>query len=279
VTLIDFILNVAGVLLWLNYRGIRFDPLVRTSAASLAGTLKRAEVRKRPRWPLPLWLLGLLLFRGWLYHQIGPEVRWMPRIDLTPIPITLRSDLASRMLIFSFLSFLLTLGIVYVWLLLLSLLHRRNEQDPILNSVRLHLGFADRLPVLIRLALPLICGVLAWLGLSYLLEWMRVLPPPGSFSHRAQQAVLVGVGAYLHWKTLLGLLLLLFVLNSYIYLGTHSFWNFINSTGRNFLTPFRLLPLQAGRIDFSPVLALGVVFLLGEMFERGLASLFRHLPF
>ena len=37
--LIDFILNLAGVLLWLGWRSIRFDPLGRSTPATLVGTL------------------------------------------------------------------------------------------------------------------------------------------------------------------------------------------------------------------------------------------------
>jgi hypothetical protein len=62
--LIDFILNLAGLLLWLNWRSSRFDPLAHTSAATLAGTLKRAEPRRFQGWPFLGGLVGLLLLRA-----------------------------------------------------------------------------------------------------------------------------------------------------------------------------------------------------------------------
>ena len=43
--IIDFILNLAGLLLWLNWRALRFDPLGKRTPATLIGTLRRAEPR------------------------------------------------------------------------------------------------------------------------------------------------------------------------------------------------------------------------------------------
>jgi hypothetical protein len=47
--LIDFILNVAALLLWLSWRAIRLDPFIRATPATLAGTLRRAEPPHSPR--------------------------------------------------------------------------------------------------------------------------------------------------------------------------------------------------------------------------------------
>ena len=40
--LIDFILNLAGLLLWLNWRAAKADPLGKPAPATLIGTLRRA---------------------------------------------------------------------------------------------------------------------------------------------------------------------------------------------------------------------------------------------
>ncbi len=44
--LIDFILNLAGLLLWLNWRSVRLDPLGKRTPATLIGTLRRAEPQR-----------------------------------------------------------------------------------------------------------------------------------------------------------------------------------------------------------------------------------------
>ena len=47
------------------------------------------------------------------------------------------------------------------------------------------------------------------------------------------------LGAYLAWKYLIGGLLLLWLLTTYVYLGNSVFWSFVNLTGRNLLLPLR----------------------------------------
>ena len=39
---VDFILNLAGLLLWINWRAAMFDPLGKRTPATLIGTLRRA---------------------------------------------------------------------------------------------------------------------------------------------------------------------------------------------------------------------------------------------
>ena len=55
---VDFILNLAGLLLWLNWRSIRFDPLVKRTPATLMGTLRPAAPKKLRRWHLLVLLAG-----------------------------------------------------------------------------------------------------------------------------------------------------------------------------------------------------------------------------
>src|SRR5512141_1371778 len=120
--LINLILNLAGVLLWLSWRSVRFDPLAKTTPATLVGTLRRAEPHRLKRWHLLAGLVGLLVVRAVLYWQLGPAVDWTPHLHLRGVGIAIpfRSDSLLRMLLFSGLSFALTLGLCYLWLLFLS---------------------------------------------------------------------------------------------------------------------------------------------------------------
>ncbi|MCX6928148.1 MAG: hypothetical protein NT154_33800, partial [Verrucomicrobia bacterium] len=79
--LIDFILNLVGVLFWLSWRSIRFDPLVKSTPATLVGTLRRAEPRRVKGWQLLAGLAALLFLRALLYRQIGPEAHWTPKLN------------------------------------------------------------------------------------------------------------------------------------------------------------------------------------------------------
>src|SRR5438876_796031 len=121
--LIDFILNLAGVLLWLTWLSIGFDPLVNSTAATLAGTLRRAEPASVKAWHLLAGLAGLLILRALLYWQLGAAVDWTPTLRLGAIALAFRSDMLAHMLLFSGLSFVAVVAIFYVWLLFLSLVN------------------------------------------------------------------------------------------------------------------------------------------------------------
>jgi uncharacterized protein YggT (Ycf19 family) len=276
--IIDFLLSAAGLLLWLNWRAIHFDTLVRNSAASLAGTLRRAEPRRLRRWHLFAALVALLLLRPMLYAQVGPAVGWTPSVRFGVIAVPFRSDLPGRMMLFSLFSFSVMLAALYLWLLFLSLVNYRGlEEDPVQKLVRLHLGRVQRLPWPVRLLLPLVLGTLLWLAASELLAWSNILPAPRSPALRVQQAVLIALGSYLSWKYLIGALLALHLLTSYIYLGNQPIWNYITVTGQNLLRPLQRLSLRAGKIDFTPIAGLVLVFITAEFAERGLSWLFQRL--
>src|SRR5579872_1575358 len=101
--LIDFILNIAGLLLWLNWLAVQSDPLTKTSAASLVGTLKKAGAVAPRRWKFLAGLIALLLLRASVYWQIGAAVNWTPKLELEFIDLSFRSDYYGRMLLFSLL--------------------------------------------------------------------------------------------------------------------------------------------------------------------------------
>jgi uncharacterized protein YggT (Ycf19 family) len=126
--------------------------------------------------------------------------------------------------------------------------------------------------------LPLLLAALLWYGLNPLLTRWEIIPPANSATHRLEQAGAIALGVYLAWKYLITGLLLLYLLNSYVYLGNHAFWNFLTVTGCNILAPLRLLPLRLGRVDFAPVLAIAAVLLASRFAERGLTILYRRLP-
>ena len=280
--LTNFILNLAGVLLWLNWRSIRFDPLVKTSPATLAGTLRRAEPSRLKRWHLLAGLGALLLLRALLYWQIGSAVDWTPNFHPGSIDVAIpfRSDGWWRMLLFSGLSFAVTLGVCYLWLLLLSLVNRPAADSNVLQKlVRMHLGWVDRWPWPLKLLLPLVVSLLCWYLLSLLLSRLGIIPPALSRTHRLEQALVIGLGSYLSWRYLIGGLLALHLVGSYVYLGDQPVWSFIGLTGRNLLVPLRRVHLRLGKVDFAPVVGIALVFLAAELAERGLTGLYQHLPF
>jgi len=278
-TVIDFILNIAGLLLWLSWRSLSFDPLVKTSPASLVGALKRAEPARFRGWHFLAALAGLLLILGWLYWQVGPAVDWVPNLRLGAISLFFRSDRLARMMLFSGLSFGLILAVFYLWLLLLSLVNARTaEADPVQRMIRLHLGWVDSWPWPAKLLLPLVAVSLVWLALDPVLTESSLIQPALSGAHRVEQAVVIAFGAYLTWEYLIGGLLLLCLVSTYVYLGNNSFWSFINLTGGNLMLPLRWAPLRIGKVDFAPVVAIAALFFAGHIAQRGLTALYARLP-
>ncbi|MEY4386897.1 MAG: hypothetical protein RLY20_2180 [Verrucomicrobiota bacterium] len=286
-SLIDFILNLAGLLLWISWRAVPFDPLAKTRPATLPGTIRPAEpVRVRP-WHFLAVLALLLLVRPLLYRFIGPSLDWTPSIKLGAISVAFRSDDFWRMLFFSFASFTHMLMLFYLWLLFLSLcMGRGSESDVCSQFVRIQLGKIHGWSVFRRLSLPFIVALLIWLLPGTLLSAMKLVPPAQSWLHRIEQGIVLGLGTYLVWKYVIGAVLGLHLLNTYVYLGAHPFWRFITTLGQRLLAPMRGLPLLVGKVDFAPVVMIALVFVVAEFVENGLGAqhkfglswLFSRLP-
>jgi hypothetical protein len=277
--LINFILDLAALLLWLNWRSVRFDPLGRRTPATLIGTLRRAEPRRLRRWHLLATLGGLLLLRAVLYWQIGAGVGWAAgKLNLGIIELSFRSDAFGRILLFSFFSFGLTLGVFYLWLLLLSIL-AGPEPPPFHRLVRMPLGVVDHWSGGVKLFLPLIITSVLWWLASWLLAWLQIIPQPISPAHRLETSLVIGLGSYLCWKYVIGALLGLHLLNSYIYFGKHPLWPYVNAEARALLSLLRVVPLRVGKADFAPVVGMALVFLLAELAGRALVLLYGKLPF
>jgi len=273
---VDFILNLAGLLLWLNWRSIRFDPLMKRTPATLMGTLRPATPKKLRRWHLLVFIAGLLLLRAVIYYWIGSAANWTGRLDFGAVVLSCRSDWFLRILAFSFFSFALTLGIFYLCLLPLSLL---TGPEPFHGLVKIPMGRVDDWPRWAKIILPFIATALFWWLASWVFGWLQILPKPVSHAERFQESLIIALGSYLLWKFPLGVILLLHLLNSYIYFGKHPFWKYINVTARKLLWPLKKIPLSLGNVDFAPLLLLALLFLAAELAGRGLNWLYVRLPF
>jgi uncharacterized protein YggT (Ycf19 family) len=261
--LIDFILNLAGVLLWLSWRSIRFDPLVRTTPATLVGTLRPAEPRRARGWQLLASLVTLLLLRAVLYWQIGSEAEWTPKLNLFLVVPAFRSNLFLPALLFSVLSFARILIIGYFWLLALVIINRQNTApDPLLKLLRLHLGPVARWPWLLQSVVPLLLVAGLWIALHPLLVQLEIASRVRSHVHLVEQGLLVGTALYLSLQYLLPVFLFAYLITSYVYLGTNALWDFVGATSQNLLAPLRRLPLHIARFDFAPVAGVMLIFLL-----------------
>lgn len=265
--LIDFILNVAGLLLWLNWRSLHFDPLVRRTPATLAGTLRPAEPLRWRGWRLLTALAGLLVLRAVLYWEVCSAVEWTPGLDLGVVALAFRSDSFPASLsfhatlVYSLLSFARLALVFYFWLLVLALINRREaESDPIQRIIRQHLGRFAGWPWPALLLFPLVVSGVLWAACYPALVALEVLNRTHSWTHLVEQGLLVGMGFYVSLKYLLPVILLVHLVASYVYLGSGPLWDFIFTTSRNLLRPVK--SLRYGGVDFAPVAGILLVLAL-----------------
>ncbi|MGH7941926.1 MAG: hypothetical protein ACREE6_01910 [Limisphaerales bacterium] len=278
---VDFILNIAGLLLWLNWRAGKMDPLGQRASVTLIGTLRRAEPSRAPHWRMPAFLGALLFVRAVLYWQIGSALRWSGILNLgvmsLSVPLFSRGDAFGRSLLFSILSFLLALGILYSCLLVLSLL---KGPKPIQDFVRLQLGRIDDWPPAVKLALPFLVTSLGWWAISWVLTGLGVVPKPLLPAARIEESLIIAAQSYLIWEFPIAALLALHLLNNYIYFGRHPIWNYADATANTLLRPLKRLrwvPLRIGKADLAPVVGIAVVFFSAEASAQILLRLYSHL--
>jgi len=271
--LIDFILNLAGLLLWINWRSTLFDPFEKRTPATLVGALRRAAPTRFRHWHLLAAIGALLVLRAVIYRQVGPATAWTGKLDLGATMIYFRSNYFGQMLLFSIFSFARILGILYLWLLLLSIL---DGPMPTHRFVKMQLGRIDGWPRRVKFLLPLVVTALSWGLASWPFAWLHPKTAM-SAAHHVEEALVIGLESYLVWKFLIGALLVLHLLGSYIYFGRHPFWKYVDATAQTLLKPLRKIPLRAGNADFAPVVGIALVFLLAGLAERGLASLYAQL--
>jgi uncharacterized protein YggT (Ycf19 family) len=279
--LLDFILNLVGLLLWFNWRAARFDPLSKFTPATLAGTLRRAEKTSFRRWHLPLALLGLLLLRAPLYAEFGTALNWTGKLDIAAISIPFRSNTGSYlpMLLYSFYSFGVTLVVFLLWVLFLSALKSNApETDSLRQLLRLHLGRIESWPRVAKLLLPLLGLTPVWWLASWPLTYWEILPASATQMQRFEQSLLVGLGSYLAWKHLIIGVLGLYFVSSYVFFGKQPFWQHLDLVARQLIAPLRLLSLRFGKIDFAPLVGIALIILLTHVAEHGIKSPQRRNP-
>lgn len=277
---VDFILNIAGLLLWLNWRAGKADPLGKRTPATLIGTLRSAAPQKMRRWDVPAVLAALIFLRAVFYWLIGSALRWVAELNLGVIRVPFRTDEFGRFwflrtLLFSVLSFALTLGIFYSCLLLFSLL---KGPKPVHEFVRMQLGRIDGWSRGVKLLLPLVVTAICWWLTSWLLVWLQIIPRP-STAWRIEESFIIASQGYLLWQFPIAAILVLHLLNSYIYFGRHPIWTYIEATAQTLLRPLKGIYLRIGKVDFAPLLGIVVVFLIARLAGWGVSVLYKRLSY
>ncbi len=275
-TYLDFILNVACLLLWLGWRALRLSAHAQPRALSLASTLKRAEPKPVRSWTPLVWLGLLLLGRSVFYWQTGSSWRWVPTLECGAIVLPFPSDSWGRMLLFSGLSFLRVWLVFHVWLLLLTMVNRAPGAGAMQSLVSAQLGVVGRWPWPLQLVLVPAAGVLLWLVAHGPLVWLGLMASRPGEAAVWQQGLALSLAVCLSGKYPVVIALGAHFLNSYLYVGEVTWWNYAALSGRNLLRPLRWLPLAIGRLDLRPILGIVLVLVGAHYAGRGLTWLFAH---
>jgi len=192
--------------------------------------------------------------------------------------LAFRSQALGTVALYSLLSFLRFALIFYFWLLVFLAVNRTSTQpDAITRLLRLHLGRMGGWPPLAQILVPCLLGALLWVCIHGLLVQTGVTARVNSTSHLAAQALLVGAALCFTLKWVILLLLLLHIVNSYVYLGNNPVWEFVSATSRGFLAPLDRMPLRIARVDLAPFLVmLAVVLCLHWLPNYAAWALARH---
>ena len=277
---LDWTTDLAGLLLWLSWRGFGAHPVSAKPALTLASNLRPADGGTPRRSPMALpGLLMLLVARAALHHGFPPHFAEAVPWSLGAVTVVFRSDLWSRMLAHSVLSWFGLLIQAYVAFAFLASLRRRDaETDPITRSLRGELGSLARWPSGLFMVPFLVALGGLWLAVSPALVSAGLVPARASGAHALQQAGVVAIAGLACLKWPLGLLCLMRFFLDHVYLGPMPLWDYLHSTGGRLCGWLAPLPLRWGRIDLAPLVAAGLFWGIGHLVEGAAPRLFLRLP-
>jgi uncharacterized protein YggT (Ycf19 family) len=196
---------------------------------------------------------------------IGAPAEWTPKLNLEVVVLAFRSDQLSSTMVFSCLSFVRAMVVLYFWLVVLVVINRSSaESGPIQRMIRVYVGRLARWPWPVQLLLPFVLVMALWIGFSPLLVKLGVIAMPHSRGHLLGQAALAGLGLFFSLKYILPAFLLLYLVASYVYLGSNPVWDFVTTTAVNLTAPLRRFPLRFGKVDLTPVVGVIVILWLLE---------------
>jgi uncharacterized protein YggT (Ycf19 family) len=104
---------------------------------------------------------------------------------------------------------------------------------------------------------------------AHALAGLRVIPAPTSLAELWQRGVVIGAGVYLNWRWVIVSVLGLYLINTYVYMGRHPFWEYLQTTGRNLLVPLRPIPLRLGQLDLAPLVGIALVSAVTVLLKTG----------
>ena len=158
------------------------------------------------------------------------------------------------------------LGALYFcWALLATIKPEADTAKMWRSFLRAQFGWLGGLPVMILW----LGAILLSAGLHLLeSEWMSrvdVRSESAAFAQHLPALMALDMRAAVYLA--MGVLIL-YLLNSFVYFGEQVLWKNVDASGKRLLTPLSCLPLVVGKVDLAPFLALGLMY--------GLSFALRH---
>jgi len=277
--IIDFILNVAAWILWVNGWMQCRNPVKMDRPLTLLSTLKASPPKISVAWFYFGGFLVILLIKTLFLHYLGAPLQTTMSIDFLLFFVYFKTGSFFSMASMAVASFLKIALIAYIWVWFLWHLSRKGIADNLVNSLGDSMGLLKGRHVLIQVSVFLLGGVLGWLGLGLYFSWMGALPSNQETSLLLWQGLWLSLSAWVGLYWLIVAMLSAYLIHSYIYLGPWEGWDWLEGMVERLLSPLKPLPLQWARIDFAPLVALGLNWLIFTALIRLIQYGYQSRPF
>ena len=254
--IIDFIHNIAAWILWVNGWMQLHNPTEIQRPLTLLGTLVGPSRRIGSAWIYFGGFLLILLVKVLLLHYLGAPIDPTLSMNFMLLVVYFKTASLSSMFWMAVASFLKFAMIAYIWLWFLSRLSPRNGAENIVNGLGASLGFLQSRHWLIQVLLLLTFGFIGWVFLAIVFGWQGILPVVSDVPHLLWQALCISICAWLGLYYLIILLMLLYLIHSYVHLGNWEGWDWVDEVAGKLLSPLSRLPFQWASIDFAPLVIL-----------------------
>ena len=216
---IDFILNLAAWILLVNGSmqfGNREDP---QRPLTLLGTLKVPKPSIREAWVLISVASVILVLKSLLLHYLGAPLDTTMHLSFLLLNVFFKTGSVVSMGWMGLASFLKFTLMAYIWMWVLWGLSRKDLAENLVEGLKSGLGFLGRLPVVLQPVLLILFGMITWIVLGLCFGAFGVLPTSIPLPLLIWQALWISLSAWVGVYWLFMLLMLLYLIHSYVYLG------------------------------------------------------------
>lgn len=278
-SVIDFILNLAAWILLVNSsmqfgdRGDLHRPL------TLLGTLKVPKPTIREAWVLFSAAVLIVFFKSLLLHYLGAPLDTTMHLNFLLLNVFFKTGSLVSMGWMGLASFLKFTLMAYIWVWVLWRISRKDCAEQLVGSLKSGLGFIGRVHVVLQPILLIFLGMVGWVVLGLCFGTFGVLPTSIPLPLLIWQSLWISISAWMGVYWLLLLLMIFYLIHSYVYLGSWEGWDWIEGMGDRLLLPLKKLPLQWARIDFAPLVFLLLNWVVYSAFVRLILYAFQSRPF